>query len=277
MVASLQSISSMFRQSVISVPNLVYSYNFNSTTLTSGRYYVKNYVDNSNTCDIGTTNLTTLTLSNGTAYSGLSALLASDIKIPTINYVTNMGVTFTFRFMINKDFNATGTDGYLSILNLYIPAASSTTFEPYITLYTARNSAQQNYMYIPANGSSSGTARSIKALGTWCYIAVTVGINSSGTMDNKTVLMYSDVNSTNNGVDISNVSTTNIATATCTNTFTNGGTIRSNGNPSNLVINSTAQSNTGNDTSVGVIDNLRVYSKALTAAELQQDYVLVLN
>lgn len=272
---------------------MVQAYDFNSTTLINGNYYVKNYLDDKLTGNLRGTDMTTLTLTNGTAYAGKSALLSGPIDFSSVKYVTNSGVTITFRFMMNTKWKPDGTDGYLSIFSaMFVPCATGangkTQFLFYPTLFTSPNAAAGNrrhYFYVDvtngvASSAESGYANMVLDVGKWCFIAITIGRKTDGTMDNRTVLMFSDVitdskvgtNSTS-AVGSSGITTSKVAIATCSQDFTNGGNIVTNGAGSGYIgINNVAQSNGGNGNSVGVIDDFRVYQRALTVSELQFEY-----
>lgn len=122
--------------------NMTQAYDFNTSTLTNGRYYVKNYLNDGLTGDLSGTNRIT-----AFSFSGAGCLLVNtESTFEKIYYTTDVGTTITFRFLITtNDYYADRIGGnYLQrqvdaqvALSFYLRCNNNLAFYPYAQLYVA--------------------------------------------------------------------------------------------------------------------------------------------
>jgi hypothetical protein len=286
--------------------DMVQAYDFNTTTLINGNYYVKNYLNDGLTGNLRGTNRTT-----AFSFSGAGCLLVNtEPTFEKIYYTTDVGTTITFRFLITtNNYYATTVGGNQlnrqvdaqAALGFYLRCNNNLAFYPYAQLYVAalNNTEFLNRRYA-LDSDNSATSPYVAAIGTkdetsiacmmmdineWCFIAITFGRQKNGTMDNKTMLLFSDVNSDRtdkvslpppSSVSESNISTTNASGITCSETFLNGTQISSGNLPAiNLDTRFTDRVTRRRDVifyDAFAIDDFRVYNRALTVDELKFEY-----
>jgi hypothetical protein len=197
--------------------------------------------------------------------------------IPPIKYVNNSGVTITYRFSATNVFSGTN---YLELSGISVPLSDNSNFTFDLTtepdslyIYGEQNVSGNSYPFklTPKIGSTV-----INNNHGWAYYCIVFGINSAGTIDNKSVLFFTDCS--NGVVSINNINTNNMISVYASNnlTFKDGGNITSDFLTSFTT--ATTQfyfmNNYSNSGQSAKYDNIRIYNYAMTVTQIKTDYLL---